>query len=98
MTVEKIGNSISCDHSTFGKYLNETAGKAKYKIHVLIPLWASGCIDFVALNTIPAIIQTAINIKFTIFRYLECKVTIQIFFTLKISLFIQCLFFIKWQD
>jgi hypothetical protein len=28
-TVEKIGKSISKDHSTFGKHLKETAGSAK---------------------------------------------------------------------
>ncbi len=31
-----------------------------------MPLWASGWIDFVALNIIPATMHTAIRTKFTI--------------------------------
>lgn len=75
-TVAKTGKSISKDQLTFGKYLKEAAGKARYKIQVLMPLCASGCMDFVAFRIIPAKIQTAIRTKMTILFLILCEFTV----------------------
>jgi len=61
--VDNAGNNICALHSIFGMNLKDTAGNARYKTQVLMPLCASFGIRFADLKIIPAEMLKAISIK-----------------------------------
>lgn len=65
ITEERAGKNISVLHWILGMYLKETAGIARYKIQVLMVLWASRGINPARRNIIPAMMLKAMMAKLT---------------------------------